>query len=302
MYDTEIERRILEFLEGCCNGTSQISQELKDEFGEACKKILDNNLLETRQGEEFRLRMSNIGRDLRQLHLEKEYGKQPLSTQSKLKFTYGALIEALMLVILKASGVQIKAQSGKCSLTVSKTELKGEFDLDIDDKIYDVKSASPFSYENKFKTLETLIDGDEFGYISQLVGYSSATGKGLGGWIVINKVDGSIKVLEANLNKEQVLTAKRSILNTVKHFEEARPMPPCQGVVSEFRYKTPTGNKILSRSCEYCDCKFKCHPGLKALPDVNSTAASPKIKYYVELNNVPSPDGSTGKRTKKSKE
>lgn len=284
MYNTEIGKKLTVFLEQCCNGTAQISDELIDEFAEACKKAIRGNLLDDRTKEPFRLRMSNIGRDLRQLHLEKEHGRQPLSTQSKLKFTYGALIEALTVLILKASAVNIQEQSGKCSLKVSETDINGEFDLIIDDEVWDVKSASPYSYDNKFKSLQTLIAGDDFGYINQLVGYCKATGKMPGGWIIINKVDGNIKVLKADLSAEQAENAMDDILNKVQHFEQDKPMPPCKGVVPEFRYKKPTGNFILNRQCEYCDCKFKCHPNLKALPDVNSEAASRKLKYYVELN------------------
>ena len=283
MYNTEIEKKLLTLLE---NPT--LTKEQIDEFGETCKKVA-TSLMEDRTGEPWRLRMSNIGRDIRQLHLEKDHGRSTLSIQTKLKFVYGALIEALTVLLLKASGVSIEEANGKCSLTVSNTEINGEFDLIIDDKVYDVKSASPYSYENKFKDINSLLAADEFGYVAQLVGYCEATGKKPGGWIVVNKVTGEIKVLEANMDPVFWEAGSGKIKRTVNHFEKGLEIPPCAGVVDEVWYKKPTGNKILNRSCEYCDCKFKCHPKLKALPDVNSKAANPRVKYYVELNNVPSP-------------
>ena len=49
---------------------------------------------------------------------------------------------------------------------------QGEYDMEMDGKIDDVKSASPWSYQNKFDSFESLQKGDGFGYIPQLVGYS----------------------------------------------------------------------------------------------------------------------------------
>jgi len=287
MYNTEIEKKLLTFLEGTCDGTARITHDLVDSFGEDCMKIINNNLLDARLNDKWRLRMSNIGRDIRQLHLEKEHGRAALSIQDKLKFTYGAMIEALVVLLLQASGISIQEANGKCSLTVSETQIDGEFDLIIDNKVWDVKSASPYSYENKFKDLQSVIDGDEFGYIAQLIGYCWATGKKPGGWIVVNKVTGEIKIVEANFTNAQVTDAINAIRHTVVHFEQNMPIPECKGVIDETFRKKPTGNKVLNRSCEYCSCKFKCHPGLQVKPDVSSKAQNPKVKYYVELNNVP---------------
>ena len=71
------------------------------------------------------------------------------------------------------------------------------------------------------------------------------------------------------------------IAKTVNYVTTSDEVPPCCGVVDEFAGKKPTGNKILNRECEYCDNKFKCHPDLQALPDVNSKAVKAKIKYYL---------------------
>lgn len=285
MYNSDIEKKLVTFLESAAYGTAAISDELIEEFGEHCKKIIKANLLDSRLNEPFRLRMSNIGKDLRQLHLEKEYGRSPLSPETKLKMTYGALTEALMLLLLKASNVQINEISGKCSLKISNTVVDGEFDIDVNDEIIDIKSASSYAYENKFSSFNALLENDSFGYIGQLVGYSEATGKKPGGWLVVDKVTGAFKYLKAELSGAEYQYQVKKLYNTVKHFEDNKPIPECQGVVDEVRYKKPTGNKILGSKCNYCDHKFKCHPNLKYLPDVNSTAKVPTNKYYVELKN-----------------
>ena len=37
-------------------------------------------------------------------------------------------------------------------------------------------------------------NADDFGYVAQLVGYAKASGKEVGGWWVINKVNGQLQV------------------------------------------------------------------------------------------------------------
>ena len=53
----------------------------------------------------------------------------------------------------------------------------------------DVKSASNWSYNNKFESFDTLRQGDAFGYVAQFAGYAKAADKKAGGWWV-NKANG----------------------------------------------------------------------------------------------------------------
>ena len=66
----------------------------------------------------------------------------------------------------------------------------------LDGKIDDVKSASAWSYDNKFVDFYTLEKGDSFGYVPQLVGYAAAANKKVGGWWVVNKNNGSFKYIK----------------------------------------------------------------------------------------------------------
>ena len=61
----------------------------------------------------------------------------------------------------------------------------------------DIKSASNWSYTNKFHSYETLAESDGFGYIAQLAGYAKASGKQVGGWWVVNKANGDFKYVPA---------------------------------------------------------------------------------------------------------
>ena len=68
--------------------------------------------------------------------------------------------------------------------------------------------------------------------------------------------------------------------------------PECSGVVEETFMRNKTGNLILSKNCEFCSHKYKCHPSLKYMQDQVSKAKDKKWKYYVKVER-PSSDGDT---------
>ena len=105
----------------------------------------------------------------------------------------GDIVEAVFKGLLKASGVKYEDPE-HVSLEVGDTKISGTYDLVIDNAVDDVKSASGWSYDNKFISFETLSEGDAFGYIAQLVGYAKAAKKKVGGWWVVNKANGRVQV------------------------------------------------------------------------------------------------------------
>ena len=144
-----------------------------------------------------------------------------------------------------------------------------------------VKSASGWSYDNKFVDYETLREGDAFGYVSQLVGYAKAAKKKIGGWWVVNKANGAFKYVSAqNADADYEMKKIRATVETVKHNKFARCFEPIE---ETFRGK-PTGNKILGVSCNFCSYKHSCWENLQELPSVKSKAQFPKLVSYVELN------------------
>ena len=68
-----------------------------------------------------------------------------------------------------------------------------QYDIVIDGAVDDIKSASNWSYTNKFESFDTLRQGDAFGYVAQLAGYAKAADKRAGGWWVVNKANGEFK-------------------------------------------------------------------------------------------------------------
>jgi hypothetical protein len=181
--------------------------------------------------------------------------------------------------LLRSAGVDFK-DNDKVTLKLSDgTEIHGEFDMELDNRIDDVKSASPWSYNNKFKDFETLASGDSFGYVAQLVGYATAANKDVGGWWVVNKATGEFKYVDASeVNREEVLAEVEQKVNDINN---DAPFERCFAPVEESYYKKKSGNLVLNPSCHFCSYKHKCWPTLKALPSKVSKAANPPIVEYV---------------------
>ena len=100
--------KVQQYLDSVSKGPVKLDKRLVQEFGEACKNALLKQFEEERR-DKFELRMSNVGRPLCQLQMEAKGIKgegQPYS--NKMRNTFGDLIEALALFVMKSAGVNIK--------------------------------------------------------------------------------------------------------------------------------------------------------------------------------------------------
>ena len=182
--------------------------------------------------------------------------------------------------MLKAAKVKFK-DSEKVELNLKDTTIDGTYDLIIEDSVDDIKSASDWSYRNKFESYETLSQGDAFGYIAQLAGYAKATDKKAGGWWVVNKANGKFKYISANgINIDNEI---KQIESTVKKLETNKFERCFEPEEETFRGKA-TGNLVLNKNCTFCDFKKACWENLIEAPAVMSKAQFPKIVSYVKLN------------------
>lgn len=298
MLNPEAKLRIL--LESSLEENLPIEEEDLEAFAEACKQLVVKQFLSKSDEEEpFRLRMSNIGQPLRKLHLEREYGRTKKTAEFKLMMCYGDLTEALLVLLLKTAGVNITGEDQHIKLPVSDTTINGTYDIKVGERedgveeIIDIKSCSPYAFDHKFESYGSLKGKDDFGYLTQGYGYAGGesirTGKPVefGGLFVMNKVNGHFKYVEApRLKPERDAESKeyaQKILATVKHFENDEPIPECEGVLEESYYQKKSGREFLCKSCEFCDYKDKCHPGVVRCSDKVSQAKKKPVKYYTKL-------------------
>ena len=246
-----------------------ITAALKRQFGGGNKR------------DEFTLRMSNVGRPTCQLWYEKNKPELalPFPTTFVMNMMLGDIVEAVFKGILKEAGVQYE-DTDKVTLDLGDDSVSGSYDIIINDAVDDIKSASDWSYRNKFESYDSLASGDGFGYVAQLAGYARASGKRAGGWWVVNKSNGQFKYVPATgLDEQQEVEKIATTVQTVKENKFERAFQP---VPEKFRGQE-TGNKVLNDGCKFCSYRFSCWPTLVERPAVKSQAKNPPIVAYVEL-------------------
>ena len=230
----------------------------------------------------FKPRMSNIGRPTCQLWYDKNKPEAalPRSTTFVMNMMIGDIVEAVFKGLLTEAGVTYE-ENEKTSVEFSDgTTVNGTADISINGSVDDIKSASDWSYRNKFESYDTLARFDDFGYVAQLAGYAKGLDKQAGGWWVINKANGNFKYVPADgLNLTKEIDKLSTNLDVVESNEFKRCFEP---VEETFRGK-PTGNKVLTKTCSFCRYKHACWKGLQEIPSLVSQAKIPKIVSYVEI-------------------
>ena len=230
----------------------------------------------------FRLRMSNIGKPRCQLWFAKNdpETEENKPTSFMLNMLMGDWSEAIFKGILRASKVDFK-DNDNVTLDLGDVSIKGEYDMILDDKVDDVKSTTPWGYDNKFTDYNTLKNADDFGYVAQLVGYAKASGKEVGGWWVINKVNGQFKYVPAEeADSETVL---ETIKDTVNYINNDEPFERCFEPEEETYRRKPSGNMKLNKTCNWCDHKKKCWPDLQERESLASQAAIKPVVNYTYI-------------------
>lgn len=277
------ELKLHQFMTDAANGKSTFTEEQANAIATDVADAVLRQFGSGKSRDKFTMRMSNIGRPTCQLWFEKNKPETALPKPSTFVMTMmiGDIVEAVFKGLLQAAGVEYK-DSDTVTLSVGdsdNTVVKGTYDLVIDDAVDDVKSASPWSYQNKFDSFDTLAKGDGFGYVGQLAGYAKASGYKAGGWWVVNKGNGEFKYVPAdNLDMDKELDKIKNTVESVKSNEFKRCFSP---VPEMFRGK-PTGNKVLNDNCRFCDYRHECWPTMVEEPARMSKAKDPKIVAYIE--------------------
>ena len=229
---------------------------------------------------DFKLRMSNVGRPTCQLWYEKNKPEValPRPTTFVMNMMLGDIVEAVFKGILTEAEVEY-GDSKQVTLDLDDASINGTYDIDINDAVDDIKSASDWSYKHKFESFTSLKEKDAFGYVAQLAGYAKASNSDVGGWWVINKATGEFKYIPADIDIEEEYKKIKDNVKTVENNEFKR----CFEAQDEMFYGKPTGNKILGINCSFCAFRYECWDNLKELPSLVSQAKSPKTVSYVHI-------------------
>lgn len=225
---------------------------------------------------EFTLRMSNLGRDDRQLWYDAHHKGEPekLTAPARIKFLFGDILEALLLFLAKEAGHKVENEQKEIEVD----GVKGHMDCTIDGVVTDAKSASTIAFQ-KFAD-GSLRHKDDFGYMWQVAGYHEAQPSDGGAFLVIDKTLGNIclmRVLEDEFKWFKVpqrITDLRAVI--------AAPEPPerCHDPVPDGK----SGNMKLGTGCSYCKHKNECWPNLQTY--IYSTGP----RYLVTVKREPKVD------------
>ena len=283
--------KVQKYLDNVSKNPVQLDKQLVQEFGEACKNALLKQFEEIRR-DKFEVRMSNAGRPLCQLQMEAKGIKgegQPYNV--KMRNTFGDIIEALAIFVMKSSGIKVTNEQKKVKYNFNGDSIEGRQDVEIDGKIWDIKSASPYSFEKKFGEaggFNEVVREDSFGYASQGFLYGESQGKDFGGWIAINKSTGEWVVCETPpAVDEYKKKALKSAEDNFKSLKEGKPFKRCYDDVAETFRSKPTGNRVLGFVCSYCPNKLPCwgRDKLQLLPQQQSKGKNPKWVWYTSVTN-----------------
>ena len=274
------ELAINQYLEDATSGKSTMSEETIAQIGTDVMDAMRRQFGGGNKRDEFRLRMSNIGKPTCQLWFAKNKPEEalPKPTTFVMNMLLGDIVEAAFKGIIKEAGYPYEDKDNFVTLQLGDATIKGSYDIVVDGAMDDVKSASDWSYRNKFDSYDTLQKSDPFGYVGQLAGYAKASGKKVGGWWVVNKANGNIKYVPADgLVLEDEITKLEQTVKTVNDNKFERCFEP---VPETFRGVT-SGRKILNDNCKFCDFRFSCFD-IEELPSKVSKAKTLPIVAYIK--------------------
>lgn len=205
-----------------------------------------------------------------------------------IKFTYGHILEALVIQMAKAAGHEVTGEQDEIVVD----GVKGHRDCVIDGCVVDVKSCSSRMFE-KFKS-KSIQQDDPFGYLDQLDGYlvgssedSLVRTKDRGYILAVDKTLGHLSLYEHRIREDNI--KKRIILHKSVVGRDQAPNCTCE-TVSEGK----SGNVKLGVKASYSAYKYLCFPHLRTFlyasgpvyltkvvrkPDVTEIDKTGKIVY-----------------------
>ena len=221
-------------------------QKVADTIGKEVSEAVVTAL--TPREKQTHLRMSGIGRCERaQWYQYKGYDAEEIEGQVYLTFLTGHIMEAVLLGLVELAGHTVTNKQEKHTLE----GINGSQDCHIDGELVDVKTASAWSYDNKFA--EDGIKDDSFGYIKQLSAYGKSENKDEAYFLAFNKNKSTLKLCKQELEKD----IDTYIVDLKEKMElDKPPMRVANATTFE-----KSGKERLSMTCSFCGFKEHCYEG-----------------------------------------
>ncbi len=260
MISGQFESKIAQYFE---SQNMTVSEALINEASKRCGESFKRQLMEDRQDQTGRLRLSAGGQCVRkQWYSYKGCEQEKLSSRTVITFLNGDLLEVAASILGRLSGWKLLGKDQKEDV-VTVDGIEGHIDdlLEENGKIYlvEYKSMSEFS----FRRFEKEGIDDAWGYQTQASLYCEALGLEEYVLVGICKNTGHICSKVYPKNKSMV-EAARNRFQVVKNADNAparefTPEPETKYNRSTKVYD-PTGRSILGIQCSYCGHKDRCWP------------------------------------------
>jgi hypothetical protein len=227
---------------------STIAMQAGREVEEAIKNAFEP--YENKKG----LRMSSIGRCERaQWYAVKGYTPEEIEGSVYLTFLQGHILEAVLVALIKLAGHDVQDQQKKHTVE----GINGSQDCTIDGELVDIKTASAWSWENKFT--EHGIKDDAFGYIKQLSAYGKTDKRKEGYFLAFNKNKSTLKLCKQQLEED----IDTYIVDLKDKMES--DTPPMR-LANATTFSKAEAKEKLCMTCAFCGFKEDCYGSLIAKP------------------------------------
>lgn len=208
---------------------------------------------------------------------------EPTHPWVTIKYSYGHILEALVIVLAKAAGHEVTGEQDVLELD----GVRGHRDCVIDGVTVDVKSSSSRSF-GKFRTGE-IETSDNFGYLDQLAGYLLAADndplvlvKNRGCLLAIDKQNGHMCLHAHDVSQERAETLKARI-KTYKDIVSLASPPQC---TCKSVPEGASGNMRLDTRASYSPFKFCCHTQLRVFIYANGPVYLTKVVRKPDVREV----------------
>lgn len=266
------------------NGTDTLSEESLNDLGDSLKELMKRRLLSIEESHSKpTLRMSNIGKPLRQLYfdLKENAPREELEPHTLFKFIFGDVIELLFLFLAQASGHSVTGEQKEVVLN----GVKGHIDAIIDDHLVDVKSTSTYAFK-KFDE-NRLQEDDAFGYMKQLAGYAQSEElkdkiKGAG-FAAVSKELGKMTYMPVDLQELEMEHPSEKIDLIREALAKDTPPEKCY----EPEPMGASGNLKLGIGCSYCAFKERCWSDANNGKGLRTFLYSNKPEFLVKVVKEP---------------
>lgn len=186
------------------------------------------------------------------------FTSEVLNPAALLKFTYGDLIEELVLSLAEVAGHKVERRQEAVRFDLKDGwSLTGRIDAVVDGVLIDVKSASQQSF-TKFEDPKNLLANDSFGYVFQLATYFSklapegkcATDRA--GFLAVDKVLGKMTLPTYSFGKPLDDEFFDQLVDVA-----ASPTVPSRPAEAAPVEATKKKDKLCTM-CSYCEYKEEC--------------------------------------------